>query len=48
VTTCHLANTARQAGRPLKWDPAAEHFVDDAAADVLLVRERRKGFELPA
>ena len=48
ATACHLANIARQAGRPLKWDPAAERFVDDAAADALLIRERRKGFELPA
>ena len=48
MTTCHLANIARAVGRPLKWDPAAERFVDDAAADALLVRERRKGFELPA
>jgi len=47
VTVCHLANLARQAGRPLRWNPAAERFVDDPAADALLVRERRKGFELP-
>lgn len=48
VTACHLANIARQIGRPLRWNPAAERFVDDTAADALLVRERRKGFELPA
>ena len=48
VTACHLANIARAVGRSLKWDPAAERFVDDAAADALLVRARRKGFELPA
>ena len=47
VTVCHLANIARAVGRPLRWDPAAERFHDDAAADALLVRERRKGFELP-
>ena len=47
VTVCHLANIARAVGRPLRWDPAAERFVDDAAADALLARERRKGFELP-
>jgi len=47
VTVCHLANIARAVGRPLRWDPAAERFLDDAAADSLLVRERRKGFELP-
>jgi hypothetical protein len=48
VTVCHLANIARQAGRPLRWNPAIERFIDDPAADALLVRERRKGFELPA
>jgi hypothetical protein len=47
VTVCHLANIARAVGRPLRWDPAAERFVGDNAADALLVRERRKGFELP-
>ncbi len=47
VTVCHLANIARAVGRPLRWDPAAERFLDDSAADSLLTRERRKGFELP-
>jgi hypothetical protein len=47
VTVCHLANIARAVGRPLRGDPAAERFVGDNAADALLVRERRKGFELP-
>ena len=47
VTVCHLANIARSVGRPLRWDPVAEQFVGDTAADALLVRERRKGFELP-
>lgn len=48
ITVCHLANIARQVGRSLRWDPAKEKFVDDAAADALLARERRKGFELPS
>lgn len=47
VTVCHLANIARAVGRPLRWDPAVETFVGDPAADAFLVRERRKGFELP-
>ena len=47
VTVCHLANIARAVGRPLRWDPVAEQFMGDTAADALLVRERRKGFELP-
>jgi predicted dehydrogenase len=48
VTACHLANIARQVGRSLRWNPVEERFVDDPAADALLVRERRPGFELPA
>jgi predicted dehydrogenase len=47
VTVCHLANIARQTGRSLRWNPTTEKFVDDSAADALLVRDRRKGFELP-
>jgi predicted dehydrogenase len=47
ITVCHLANIVRQLGRPLDWDPDAERFVGDAAADRLLARPRRAGFELP-
>ncbi|MEX0977985.1 MAG: Gfo/Idh/MocA family oxidoreductase [Pirellulales bacterium] len=48
VTVCHLANITRAAGRPLRWDPAHERFVDDEGANSYLDRERRQGFELPA
>lgn len=48
VTVCHLANIARAAGRKLRWDPQVERFVGDAAADKMLSRERRQGFELPS
>jgi hypothetical protein len=47
ATVCHLANIARWTGRRLHWDPAKEMFVDDRAADELLDRPRRKGYELP-
>jgi len=47
ITVCHLANIVRRLRRPLDWDPAAERFVSDAAADRLLSRPRRAGFELP-
>jgi hypothetical protein len=47
ATVCHLANIARELGRPLRWNPEAERFVDDAAADSLLERPRRAGWELP-
>jgi predicted dehydrogenase len=47
TTVCHLANIARELGRTLKWDPKAERFTNDAEANKLISRERRKGFELP-
>jgi predicted dehydrogenase len=47
ISVCHLANITRQLGRRLRWDPAAEHFVDDDEANRLVTRPRRKGFELP-
>jgi predicted dehydrogenase len=47
-SVCHLVNICRETGRRLRWDPKAERFVGDAAADKLLSRPRRKGYELPA
>ena len=47
ATVCHLANLARRLGRDLRWDPKAERFVDDDAANAELNRDRRAGFELP-
>ena len=35
ATVCHLINIARQLGRPLDWDPAAERFVGDDEANGL-------------
>ncbi|MFM7866335.1 MAG: hypothetical protein ACKPHU_19160 [Planctomycetaceae bacterium] len=32
--------------RELQWDPRAERFVNDAAADKLLSRQQRTGFEV--
>lgn len=47
VTVCHLANIARELGRPLKWDPRAEKF-DDEEANAQLDRPRRAPFSFPA
>lgn len=47
ISVCHLANITRECGRRLRWDPAREQFVGDAAANEFLVRPRRKGYELP-
>jgi hypothetical protein len=46
ITVCHLVNITRELDRPLRWDPAKEQFLDDVAANELLDRPRRKGFEL--
>lgn len=48
ITVCHLLNIAREAGRKLTWDPAAERFIGDDEANLLLERPRRAGFELPS
>jgi predicted dehydrogenase len=45
---CHLGNIAYRTGRTLNFDAVTETFKDDPAANQLLGREYRKGFELPA
>ena len=44
VSLCHLGNIAMRIGRKLKWDPAAEQFVDAPDAAKLLSREARPKF----
>ena len=48
TTVCHLVNISRNLDRTLQWDPKAETFVDDQAANKFVSRPRRKGYELPA
>lgn len=45
VSTCHLGNIAMRLNRPLTWNPESESFGDDAAANQLLSRPQRTGFE---
>jgi hypothetical protein len=47
ISVCHLANITRALGRPLRWDPKIELFIDDIEANSYITRPRRKGFELP-
>lgn len=54
ATVCHLGNIARwvsqktqAVGEKLTWDPVTETFKDNALANSMLERPRRKGFELP-
>jgi len=48
VTVCHLGNLAYWNHRKLHWDPNQWQFVDDAAANEWLDRERRDPWQLPA
>ena len=41
TVACILAYIAIKQGRPLTWDPAAERFVNDAAANAMLARAER-------
>ncbi len=41
ITPSHLGNIAMQLGRKLRWDPAAERFLDDDAANRMLSRAYR-------
>ena len=42
ASVCHLGAVALRLGRKLKWDPKAEHFVNDKDANKFLSREMRK------
>ncbi|HLT07704.1 MAG TPA: Gfo/Idh/MocA family oxidoreductase [Cyclobacteriaceae bacterium] len=44
--TCTLGNIAYHLGRPLKWDPDKEVFINDEEASKQLHREYRKGYTL--
>ena len=44
---CQLANVAYRVGHTLTFDSQSEKFVDCGAADKMLTREYREGFEIP-
>jgi len=46
ASVCHLGNIAMTLARPLRWDPAAEAFVDDPAADRMRHRPYRAPWSL--
>lgn len=46
VSTCHLGNISMRLGRPLRWNPQTEQFVDDSEANGWLSRPQRAGFEI--
>jgi len=45
-SVAHLGNISIRLGRPVRWDPAAETFVDDPAAERLTSRARREPWHL--
>ncbi|MDQ1257028.1 MAG: hypothetical protein QG656_1629 [Candidatus Hydrogenedentes bacterium] len=46
ISACHVANICKRLGRPVKWDPAKEAFIDDAEADRLRSRAYREPWYL--
>ena len=44
MTSCHLCNIALMLGRKLEWDPRAENFGSDAAAQALASRPQREKY----
>ncbi|MDZ4802203.1 MAG: Gfo/Idh/MocA family oxidoreductase [Bryobacteraceae bacterium] len=44
---CHLANIAYRVGQSVHFDPKAEKFFGDSAADRLTTRDYRKGYVVP-
>lgn len=46
ITVCHLGNIAYELGRPIKWDPVKERFVNDPDAERLFARQMRSPWHL--
>jgi predicted dehydrogenase len=46
-TVCNLGNISYELGRPIKWDPATEKFVNDPEAEKFYHRIYREGYSLP-
>ena len=44
MTSCHLCNIVLMVGEDLKWNPEAQAFVDNEAANKLMVRPSRNKF----
>ena len=46
ITVCHLGNIAYELGRPVRWDPVREQFVQDPEAERLFYRPMRSPWRL--
>ena len=45
-SVCHLGNISMLLGRPVKWDPKKEKFINDPAADQMISRPMRAPWRL--
>ena len=45
-TVCHICDIAMRLGRKLRWNPAAEQFVNDVEANRMLIRSWRSPWHL--
>ncbi|HEO69913.1 MAG TPA: Gfo/Idh/MocA family oxidoreductase [Candidatus Hydrogenedentes bacterium] len=46
ISACHVANACKRLGRPVKWDPVKEEFIDDEEANRLRSRAYREPWRL--
>ena len=46
ASMCHLGNIAMRLGRPLRWDPDNEHFINDPEADRMLCAHMRSPWHI--
>lgn len=46
ATVCHIGNLCLRLGRKLQWDPKAERFVKDDAANAMLARPMRSPWKI--
>jgi len=46
ITACHVANICRRLGRPVKWNPQKELFIDDEEANRFVLRAYRQPWRL--
>jgi len=46
ASVCHLNNIAMRLGRPLKWDPVKEQFINDPEANSLITPKMRSPWKV--
>ena len=46
ASLCNVTAIGYEVGRPLKWDPNKELFIDDSRANMLLTKKYREGYDI--